>query len=140
MTTATEGTQILLVNDRQQVLMYLRDDFPHIPFPNMWSLLGGMLEAGETPAECIVREIEEEIGVVLDPAQVDHYATRDCSFGIEHTYLARVGDLDISTLTLTEGQGLQWFSENDALKPLAYADNEILGRWFTSQRATDHRP
>ncbi|WP_331765131.1 NUDIX domain-containing protein [Nocardia sp. NBC_01388] len=140
MTTAKEGTQIMLVNNDAEVLMYLRDDFPHIPFPNMWSLLGGMLEEGETPAECIRREIEEEIGIILDPAQVEHYATRDCAFGIEHTYLARVGDLDITTLTLTEGQELRWFSENDTTTmTLAYADNEILSRWFAAQRATTAR-
>lgn len=29
---------------------------------NEWELPGGRLEAGETPAQCVVREIEEETG------------------------------------------------------------------------------
>lgn len=137
MTTATEGTQIILLNNENQVLMYLRDDFAHIPYPNMWSLLGGMLEEGETPKECVIREIEEEIGVILDPAQVTHHATRDCSFGIEHTFFCSVRDLDIDTLVLTEGQGLRWFGEPDiATTLLAYADNEILEKFYADQRAT----
>lgn len=32
---------------------------------------GGKPEAGETPAQCAVREVEEELGLVLDPAQLD---------------------------------------------------------------------
>lgn len=85
-----EGTQIILVNPHREVLLYLQDDKPDILYPRMWSLLGGMLEPDETPAECIVREIEEEIGVQLDPATVTHLCTRDLDFGIEHSYTAPV--------------------------------------------------
>jgi len=31
--------------------------------PNRWDIFGGHLEAGETPAEALVREIREELGV-----------------------------------------------------------------------------
>ncbi|MGV9408300.1 NUDIX domain-containing protein [Nocardia sp. NPDC003693] len=53
------------------------------------TLLGGMLEQGETPAECVRREIEEKIGVALDADLIEHYATRDCVFGIEPTSSAQ---------------------------------------------------
>ncbi|WP_280462740.1 NUDIX hydrolase [Nocardia carnea] len=131
-----EGTQIILVNPRREVLMYLRDDKPDILYPNMWSLLGGMLEPGETPAECIVREIEEEIGVQLDPATVTHLCTRDLDFGIEHSYTAQV-DFEIEDVVLTEGQALKWFSEADAsATDLAYGDNAILETYFGSLEPT----
>ena len=32
-----------------------------------WSLPGGLLEAGETPAEAVVREVWEETGLSIDP-------------------------------------------------------------------------
>jgi 8-oxo-dGTP diphosphatase len=127
---AREGTQIILLNDRREVLMYLRDDKPQIPYPNMWSLMGGMLEDGETPLECIVREIEEEIGIVLDPSEVEHVCTRDLHFGVEHTFFTRVA-FEIDDVVLTEGQGLRWFSEDDAATThLAYEDNAMLGEFF----------
>ncbi|SNY79988.1 8-oxo-dGTP diphosphatase [Nocardia amikacinitolerans] len=134
-----EGTQIILVNPHGQVLLYLRDDKPDILYPNMWSLLGGMLEPGETPLECIVREIAEElidnaneIGFQLDPAKVTHLCTRDLDFGIEHTFTA-AADFDIEDVTLTEGQALRWFSRDDAERtPLAYGDNAILETYFGS--------
>jgi 8-oxo-dGTP pyrophosphatase MutT (NUDIX family) len=33
-----------------------------------WALPGGLLDRGETPSEGLVREVEEEVGLVLDPA------------------------------------------------------------------------
>lgn len=33
---------------------------------------GGKIEAGETPRACAVREVEEELGVQLDPAELDY--------------------------------------------------------------------
>jgi 8-oxo-dGTP diphosphatase len=126
-----EGTQIILLNPRRQVLMYLRDDKPEIPYPGKWSLLGGMLEPdGETPAECVRREIEEEIGIVLDPNKVEHVRTRHLHYGIEHTYFARIA-FEIDDVVLTEGQRLGWFSEADAAATqLAYEDNAILAEFF----------
>lgn len=128
----SEGTQIILLNDRRAVLMYLRDDKPEIPYPNQWSLLGGMIEPGEIPLETILREIDEEIGVVLDPSEVEHVAIRDLHFGIEHTFHARVS-FEIEDVVLTEGQGLRWFTEHDAAATdLAYEDNAMLTEFFAS--------
>ncbi|WP_067837348.1 NUDIX hydrolase [Nocardia lijiangensis] len=134
-----EGTQIILANPHHQVLLYLRDDKPEILYPNMWSLLGGMIEPEETPLECIVREITEELhwtttgfGIQLDPTTVTHLCTRDLDFGIEHTFTAAV-DFDLDDITLTEGQDLRWFTaDNVATTELAYADNAILGTFFGS--------
>lgn len=126
-----EGTQIILLNNRREVLMYLRDDFAHIPFPNRWALLGGMLEEGEEPKHCILREIKEEIGIELNPDQVEHFVTHERDFGIEHTFFART-DIEIDEVELTEGQRLGWFTEHEAATTeLAYADNAVLAGFFS---------
>ncbi|GAB2476684.1 CoA pyrophosphatase [Comamonas humi] len=45
-----------------------------------WALPGGRMDAGETPEEAALRELHEEVGLRLPPAQVlgrlDDYATR----------------------------------------------------------------
>ncbi|MGN2637143.1 NUDIX hydrolase [Nocardia takedensis] len=132
----TEGTEIILLNSDNQVLLYLRDDNPDLLYPNMWALPGGIIEEGETPLESIVREIDEEMGIRLDPRHVHHLQTRVLDFGIEHTFIT-TADFDIEDITLTEGQALRWFTESEiAATALAYADNAILETFFESLTRT----
>ncbi|PWK88405.1 8-oxo-dGTP diphosphatase [Lentzea atacamensis] len=123
-----EGTNIVMINSAGQVLLYLRDDKPTIKFPNTWCLPGGYVEQGEQPHECIRREIEEEMGVVLEEVRPLVSATR--SYGVEHTFWTEI-DLDLDHVVLTEGQRLKWFTraEIDAT-PLGYEDNAILADFF----------
>jgi len=37
------------------------------PYQGFWTLPGGRLEAGETPEAAALREIEEELGLTLEP-------------------------------------------------------------------------
>jgi len=52
---------IILENDQGELLLYLRDNKPGIPFPLHWDLIGGHVEEGETPEEALVREVKEEL-------------------------------------------------------------------------------
>lgn len=49
-----------------KLLVYMRDNFAHIPFPGMWDFPGGGRETDETPEECVLRELQEEFGILLD--------------------------------------------------------------------------
>jgi 8-oxo-dGTP diphosphatase len=115
------GAGILFVNDNGQILLCLRDDKPDIPCPNCWDIIGGHVEQGETPEECIVREVKEEIG--RDIKKLNFYKKTDMSARgcltakdrIEHTYWEKV-DIDIKQTILTEGQKLKWFTEEQIKK------------------------
>jgi 8-oxo-dGTP diphosphatase len=125
-----EGTNIVMVNSAEEVLLYLRDDKPTIKFPNTWCLPGGYLEEGERPHDCIRREIDEEMGVVLAPEEVRPLCSEQRSYGIEHTFWTEV-DLDLDQVVLTEGQRLKWFSRKEvAGHELGYEDNAILAEFF----------
>lgn len=63
------GAKIALVC-RAQLVAYRRDDIPAIPWPGLWDLPGGGREGAETPAECALREVEEEFGLALAPERV----------------------------------------------------------------------
>ena len=54
---------LILENKKGELLFYLRDNKPNIPFPHHWDLFGGYIEEGETPEQALIREVKEELGV-----------------------------------------------------------------------------
>lgn len=124
-----KGSSLIFVNDLEQVLLFLRDDNPDIPYPNMWDLPGGHVEIGETPRECICREMKEEMGLDIDgiePFSVVQFEDRT-----EYVFWKRM-NLAINRIRLTEGQRLRWFSRDEVERtPLAYGFNPILAAFFS---------
>ena len=51
----------ILVDQSGRLLFQRRDNIPGIVHPGKVALFGGRREAGETPLQCIVREVFEEI-------------------------------------------------------------------------------
>lgn len=63
-------------NDRSQILIDKRK--PTGAMGGLWEFPGGKIEPGETIAECIVREIREELGIEI--------AVGEHLISIDHTY------------------------------------------------------
>lgn len=127
------GCQIILVAADGAVLLQLRDDKDWIPYPGMWAVPGGMLEPGESPLDCIVREVREELGVDLAPEVVVHLETVARSYGVEHTFTAPL-DVPADEIVLTEGQRVDWFTpEQVAQMHLAYEDDDVLAAFFAAR-------
>ena len=122
------GTSILFVNDRDQVLLFLRDDFPSIACPNMWDIPGGRVEADETPAACIVREMKEEIGIELAGFRL--FEQKEFPDRSEFTFWKRE-NFEIDGLLLTEGQALRWFTREEvAALQLAFGFNSTVESFY----------
>jgi 8-oxo-dGTP diphosphatase len=123
-----QGSSILFVNASRQILLFLRDDLPHIPYPNTWDVPGGHVEEGETAAQCIVREMREEMGLDLEGFEL--FSVKEFSDRLEHTFWKHA-DLNIEDIVLQEGQRLQWFTEQEArATELAYGFNEIVADFY----------
>ncbi len=123
-----KGASIIFVNTRNQVLLFLRDNKLEIPYPNMWDVLGGHLEKSETPEECIIREMKEEIGIELK--DFNFLCEKEFTDRIEFTFW-KFWNAEISKIRLMEGQKLKWFTrEEAAATKLAYGFNEILEEFF----------
>ena len=96
--------KVILFDKNDKLVIYLRDDKPTIPYPNMWDLLGGGIEPGETAEEAGIREVEEEIGVKTDQLETfGHYVSEE---GFRMTILVGRIDAVPENLLLTEGQRL----------------------------------
>ncbi len=95
------------------------------------------MEEDETPEECIIREMEEELNTILDgfdPFSVDEFKDR-----IEYTFWKKV-NFDIDLLKLNEGQMISWFTETKARNTeLAYGFNRIVDSFFNKKPFKQHR-
>ena len=103
---------IILENEKKEILLYLRDNKPGIPFPNYWDLIGGHVEDGETPEEALIREVKEELNIDLE--EYDFYKKYVCLEGdayqnIKYIYTGKI-NIPIEEITLLEGERPQFFS------------------------------
>ncbi len=116
------------------VLLYLRDHKPGIAYPGCWDLLGGTVEPGESPDQCIKRELSEEIEFDLKTPQL--FKRSDMPDRVEHTYWL-MHDLDITKTPVHEGQRLQWFSQQELIDlpddQIAFGFKPILLDFFRQQ-------
>lgn len=123
-----KGTSIVFFNKKKQVLLFLRDDKPDIPYPNMWDIPGGHVEADETPEQCIIREMKEEMELDLNDFHL--FRVFEFSDRVEHVFWKYM-NLNIKEINLHEGQCLQWFTEKEARQTdLAYGFNQIIEAFF----------
>ena len=109
----------------RRFLLATRPDGTHLA--GQWEFPGGKVHAGETLAACIVRELEEELGVTVSgPAEIAV---------VEHEYPEKRIRLHFMRCTLAEsaelkpqdGQQAGWFTpEEMAGLELAGADREFV--------------
>lgn len=61
-TKTRDGSRAVIIRDDMILLS-------HETVSGWWLIPGGGMEAGETPEECVTREVEEETGVIVRPAE-----------------------------------------------------------------------
>jgi 8-oxo-dGTP pyrophosphatase MutT (NUDIX family) len=135
-----QGTGIIFYDTaRDRILVFRRDAIPIIPFPGMLDIIGGAVEAGETPIQTITREVLEELrdrrtggGYQLkSPALFKRFID---TLGIdEHIYCQTI-DFAIDDIDLLEGECLVWLERKDLddLK-MAYGYEVVVKELFESR-------
>jgi 8-oxo-dGTP diphosphatase len=87
------------------------------------------VEDGESPDQCICREIREEMGLELKGFRL--FDTFELSDRIENTYWVKM-NFDTETIGLMEGQKIDWFTQGEIEKlRLAFSFNKILTDFFS---------
>ena len=106
---------IILENEEGELLLYLRDNKPGIPFPQHWDLIGGHVEEGETPEEALRREVKEELN--YDLKDYKFFKTYVCLEGdaypnTKYIYYGKF-NLPLEEITLYEGERAQYFKKEE---------------------------
>jgi 8-oxo-dGTP pyrophosphatase MutT (NUDIX family) len=103
--------------EQSLVLLHLRDQDAEV-HPGMWSTFGGHSEPddGDDPIAAWLREVPEELGVLLDRSDVrpvPGVGSHPGPVGVRH-FFAEWADTS-QTFELTEGRALAWFGIDEAL-------------------------
>ncbi|MGT2530687.1 NUDIX domain-containing protein [Streptomyces nojiriensis] len=104
------GAVAIITNRRGELLLHLRDDLPEIAWPAHWSVLGGGCDPGESPADAIVRELDEEAGLTPENLTELFEITDHRGSGQIITFFSGSWDGDETGLLLAEGVKLQFFA------------------------------
>ncbi len=114
-TTPVHRTSTALILRGGKVLVGKRTST--VRFANQWDAFGGHIEAGETPAHALVRELYEELGIRVTAAKFLHeYEDEDpTSQALFHHHLYLVtGWLGHPRIANEEHSEIRWCSREEA--------------------------
>ncbi|WFU18931.1 NUDIX domain-containing protein [Bradyrhizobium sp. CB3481] len=103
-----ESAAAILLDEDGRLLMQLRDNVPDIREPGKIGLFGGQREGDESFLDCIVREIQEELGYYLPPSRFELLARWSgpddaAPEGTIHAELFLARGVPVEKLTIAEG-------------------------------------
>ncbi len=98
------------------------------PMAGLWEFPGGKVEAGERPEETLIRELKEELGIVVNEACLAPLTFASHSYPDFHLlmplYVCRRWE---GTATALEGQALAWVRANRLRDyPMPPADEPLV--------------
>jgi 8-oxo-dGTP diphosphatase len=113
-------------DDAGRVLISRRPEGRHMG--GLWEFPGGKVDAGESPAQALVRELREELGLGVAVGAPITFAVHE-EPGLRIILLfydARVTD---GVLTANEGQSHRWVAASELPRyPMPPADTELVAR------------
>jgi 8-oxo-dGTP diphosphatase len=103
------------------------------PMAGLWEFPGGKVEAGERPEQTLIRELKEELGIVVNEACLAPLAFASHSYPDFHLlmplYVCRRWE---GTVTALEGQRLAWVRPNRLRDyPMPPADEPLVSHLMT---------
>lgn len=136
------GIKIALLNNNK-ILMIQRDNKPGLRYAGLWDFPGGGRENNETPKECAIREVDEELAIKLTADQIFysriHPAMHDPSLD-GYFMVANISNEDIENIVFgDEGQGWRLFDINEFMNSRVVVEplKERLATYFEYSKPTN---
>lgn len=119
--TPRDSAAAIIINEKNEVLLQLRDDKPDIFFPNHWGCFGGAIDLGERLEQTLAREVMEELNIAVTPECITRFI--DIGFTpkpgakdiVRHYFVVRMNAEMLRTLQLGEGSDCRFFAASEAL-------------------------
>jgi len=112
---------VLIKTTDNKLLLQQRDHTFGIVNPGKLAIFGGSVEEDESFEDCAIREIREEVGLVVRSSQLKIlgiYSDPVPLKGEVESYIFLVEDVDKSKLVLTEGESIFELDPNEDLTNL----------------------
>lgn len=109
------ATHVILMNSSKQVFMQLRSKSKDTN-PGLWDTsAAGHVDAGESYTECAVRELHEELGVLVEPEKLQEVGRVSASAenGFEFVRIYAATSDDRIRLQASEIDDGKWVSESE---------------------------
>lgn len=95
--------------------------------PGYFGFFGGGIEVGETPEQGLVREMQEEVGVVLEG--YTYFKSYEFERGVVHVFYLQASQDFETRIRIEEGEYGQWFSESEIVQePLLIGQDKMILR------------
>ncbi len=132
-----DAVAALLVMPDGHYVMQLRDDIPHIFYPDHWGCFGGAVNAGEAPLQALYRELHEELEFEVTEAR--EFTRFDFDFSWlgkkqEKVYriyfVVPVSDQEFSRFVLHEGAEFKAFTGAEILTQPLVTPYDSFAIWL----------
>lgn len=84
-----------------------------------WEFPGGGVEYGDTMRDTIIREIKEELGIIIEPIEqlipVDHILLDEKQHWITSVFISRIKKGKPSIMEAEKCDDIKWFTLNEAV-------------------------
>ncbi len=115
-------------------LMVHRNKKPNDIHDGKWNGLGGKFEAGETPEECVRREVQEESGLVIQNPHL-HGLLMFPEFKGNDWYVFVFTATDFSGELIDSPEGdLEWIPDEKLLNLNLWESDHIFFQWIESEK------
>ena len=123
------------LKNNDQTLMLYRNKKPGDIHKGKWNGLGGKVEAGETPEQCAIREIQEESGLTVIDLKFNGVITFPMFDGVDdwYVFIFTINESHGFLIDSPEGE-LAWIPDEKLLELNLWDGDRIFLPWLKQDK------